>query len=78
MTTVSDNEAANAAAKAKGSFIGDTTGLGTWELPQPAVVVIGHDRVVRFAEVSPDWLLRTEAEPVLEAVRGLQTRAAAE
>ncbi len=23
-----------------------------------------------FADVSPDWLVRTEAEPVLEAVRG--------
>jgi peroxiredoxin len=72
------DEASKVAAKAKGSFIGDTTGLGTWELPQPAVVVIGQDRVVRFAEVSPDWLVRTEAEPVLATARGLQTRAAAE
>lgn len=67
------DEASKAASKAKGSFIGDTTGLGTWELPQPAVVVIGQDRIVRFAEVSPDWLARTEAEPVLEAVRELQS-----
>lgn len=65
------DEAAKAAAKAKGSFIGDTTGLGTWELPQPTVVVIGQDKIVRFAEVSPDWLVRTEAEPVLDAVRAL-------
>ncbi|WP_293399349.1 peroxiredoxin-like family protein [Phenylobacterium sp.] len=62
------DEASKAASRAKGSFIGDTTGLGTWELPQPAVVVIGQDRVVRFAEVSPDWLVRAEAETVLEAL----------
>lgn len=70
------DEAAKAAARAKGSFIGDTTGLGTWELPQPAVVLIDQDRVVRFAQVSPDWLVRTEAEPVLEALGALQAIAA--
>lgn len=62
------DEASKAASRAKGAFIGDTTGLGTWELPQPAVVVIGQDKVVRWVEVSPDWLVRTEAEAVLEAL----------
>jgi peroxiredoxin len=53
-------------------------GTGTWELPQPAAIVIGRDRIVHFADVSPDWLVRTEAEPILEAVRELtQVRAAA-
>jgi peroxiredoxin len=65
------DEASQAAQRAKGAFIGDTTGTGTWELPQPAVIVIDHERVVRFVDVSPDWLLRTEAEPVLEAVRDI-------
>jgi peroxiredoxin len=65
------DEASQAAQRAKGGFIGDTTGTGTWELPQPAVVVIDHERVVRFVDVSPDWLARTEAEPVLEAVRDI-------
>lgn len=63
--------ASQAAAKARGSFIGDTTGTGTGELPMPAVVVIDHDHTVRFAEVSPDWLVRTEAEPVIAAVRSI-------
>lgn len=63
--------ATQAAAKTKGTFIGDTTGTGTWELPQPAVVVIGQDRRVKFADVSPDWLVRTEADPVIAAVRDL-------
>lgn len=64
------DEASQAAQRAKGGSIGDT-GTGTWELPQPTVVVIGPDQVVRFADVSPDWLVRTEAEPVIAAVRAL-------
>ncbi|PZQ53368.1 MAG: alkyl hydroperoxide reductase [Phenylobacterium zucineum] len=70
------NAATQAASRAKGSFIGDTTGTGTWELPQPAVVVIGQDRRARFVDVSPDWLVRTEAEPILAAVRALELVAA--
>ena len=65
------DEASQAAQRAKGGFIGDTTGTGTWELPQPAVVVIDHERVVRFIDVSPDWLVRTQADPVLQAVRDI-------
>jgi peroxiredoxin len=57
------------AALRKGSFIGDVTGTGTWELPMPAALVIDQRCRLRFIDVSPDWLLRTEAETVLEAVR---------
>ncbi len=70
------DEASKASALAKGSFIGDTTGTGTWELPQPTVVVIDRDGVVAFADVRPDWLVRTEAEPILEAVQVLTLLAA--
>lgn len=59
------------------SWIGALTGTGTWELPQPAVVVIDSDRVVRFADVSPDWLVRTEAPEILAAIRRLDQAAAA-
>jgi peroxiredoxin len=65
------DEASRKAALAKGNGIGETTGTGTWELPQPAVVVIARDGTVAFAEVSPDWLVRTEAGPVLRAVKQL-------
>lgn len=65
------DEASQAAQRANGAFIGETTGTGTWELPQPAVVVIDRERVVRFVDVSPDWLVRTEADTVLEAVRDI-------
>ena len=65
------DQASQAAQRAKGAFIGETTGTGTWELPQPAVIVIDHERVVRFVDVSPDWLVRTEADAVLQAVRDI-------
>lgn len=58
-------------------WIGALTGTGTWELPQPAVIVIDSDRIVRFVEVSPDWLVRTEAPQVLAAVAALSEPVAA-
>lgn len=70
------DEASRDAARAKGNFIGDTTGTGTWELPQPAVVVIAQDASVAFVDVSPDWLVRTEAAPVLAVVEQLLGHAA--
>lgn len=62
------DEASRQAALAKGNGIGAVTGTGTWELPQPTVVVIGRDRRVQFAQVSPDWLVRSEAQPIIDAV----------
>jgi peroxiredoxin len=59
---------AKANAEAKGSNMGETTGTGTWELPMPAVIVVGQDGIIRFADVSPDWLQRTEAKAVLAAL----------
>ncbi len=61
----------------KGVSLGDITGTGTWELPMPAAIVIGTDRTVQFADISPDWLVRTEAAPILDAVRAIALRAAA-
>jgi len=55
----------------KGVNMGEVTGTGTWELPMPTVLVVDQDRTVRFVDVSPDWLDRTEAAPVLDAVRAL-------
>jgi peroxiredoxin len=70
------DEASRKAALARGNGIGETTGTGTWELPQPSVVVIAQDGTVAFVEVSPDWLVRTEAEPVLAVVEHLLGQAA--
>jgi peroxiredoxin len=63
------DEASKQLSLSKGAGIGEVTGTGTWELPMPTVVVIGRDRIVRFADVSPDWLVRTEAAEIIAAVR---------
>lgn len=42
-------------------------GLG--ELFHPAVVVVDANHVVRYVDVTPNWMARTEAGPVIEAVR---------
>jgi len=69
--TFTSSPAAQAHAKAAGSDLGAVLGTGRWELPMPAIVVVGQDRVVRLADVHPDWLVRTEADTVLGAVRPL-------
>jgi len=65
------------AMREKGVSLGDITGTGTWDLPMPAVIVVAQDGSVAFADISPDWLVRTEADPVLAAVRALSLAAAA-
>ncbi len=47
---------------------GEITGTGTWELPQPTVLVLDSEGIVRSVAVSPDWLDRPEAEDILAAV----------
>ena len=49
-------------------WIGAVTGTGTWELPQPAVLLVGPGRVVQWLQVSPDWLDRPEADDILARV----------
>jgi len=46
-------------------------GNGRWDLPYPTVVVIDQDYVVRFADAHPDWMVRTEIDAILDAVRSL-------
>ena len=58
-------------------WIGELTGTGTAELPQPAVIVIDRDRIVRFVDISPDWLDRAEAPEILDALSQIRTKAAA-
>ncbi len=69
--TFTASAASQAQARAHGTDLGQVLGTGQWELPMPTIVVIGQDRVVRFADVHPDWLVRTEAAEVIEAVRPL-------
>ena len=60
-----------------GSPIGEVTGTGTWELPMPSAIVIDQSRTVRFADVSPDWLVRSEPADIIAAVAAIQAREAA-
>jgi peroxiredoxin len=69
--TFTASAASRAHALASGSDLGEALGTGKWELPMPTVVVIDQSRVVRFADVHPDWLVRTEADAVIDAVRPL-------
>lgn len=58
-------------------WIGSLTGTGTWEWSQAAVVLIDTDHTVAFADISPDWLIRTEAPAVIAAAEALRVKAAA-
>jgi len=65
------NVESQAYALAKGANMPKLIGTGTWELPMPAAIVIDTDHVVRFVSISPDWLVRAEANEVIEAVSEL-------
>lgn len=47
------------------AWIGATLGTNSYEMTQPAVVILERDHTIRFVEASPDWLVRTEADKVL-------------
>ncbi|WP_336966448.1 peroxiredoxin-like family protein [Sphingobium aquiterrae] len=49
-------------------WIGEVTGTGSWELPQPAALLVGPGRVVQWLKVSPDWLDRPEAADILAGI----------
>ncbi len=49
-------------------WIGELTGTNSWTLPQPSVLIVDGSGQVRFVEVSPDWLRRTEADTILDAL----------
>lgn len=49
-------------------WIGEVTGTGTWELPQPAVLLVEPGRSVQWLHVSPDWLDRPEAEKIIAQI----------
>jgi peroxiredoxin len=65
--TYEANQASRAGGQGPG-WIGEVIGTNSWELPQPTAVVIAPDATVLFADVSPDWLLRTEARDILHSV----------
>lgn len=64
-------------ARARGNDLSAVTGASTWELPMPAVLLIDQPGTIRFADVTPDWLARTEVAPVLAAADQLVANASA-
>jgi peroxiredoxin len=54
------------------AFNGDTS----WTLPMPGRFVIGQDRVIRYAEVNPDYTQRPEPADMLPVLRRLTAKAA--
>lgn len=54
-----------------GADLGQVNGTGEWELAYPAVVVVGRDRVIRYADVHPDYTTRTEPSQILDALKSL-------
>ncbi len=49
-------------------WVGELTGTGTWDLSQPTLIAVDRDAIVRWVSVSPDWLVRPEADVVLQAL----------
>ena len=64
--------------RSMGHDIGAANGDGGWELPLPATYVIDVERVIRYAFVDVDYKKRAEPADVIDAVRNLTRRSAAE
>ncbi|ACB95464.1 peroxiredoxin-like family protein [Beijerinckia indica] len=63
------DEPSKQAALAKGYSLPEIIGTGTWELPTPAVIILDRGRVIRFIDISPDWVVRTEAETIISRLQ---------
>jgi peroxiredoxin len=59
------------AQRALGLDIRQGNGEGATELPMPTVLVVDRDRVVRFADVKPDYTSRTEVDAIVSALAEL-------
>ena len=51
--------------------LAEYNGDDSWRLPIPARFVVDSDRVIRYAESDPDYMIRPEPEETLEFLRGL-------
>jgi len=64
-------EANSATQQAATIPLGEVTGTGTWELPFPTALVVDEKGVVAWMDVTPDWMKRTEADALIDAVRSI-------
>jgi peroxiredoxin len=63
------SEEARAAAKASGSDAASANIDGTDDVPMPTTLVVDASRVVRWADVHPDFSMRSEPADIITAVR---------
>ena len=59
------------------SWIGATLGTNSYEIDQPAVLILDRGGAVRWLDVSPDWLDRTESDAILAQLPEVRVEAAA-
>ncbi|MDQ0836241.1 peroxiredoxin [Sphingomonas faeni] len=64
-------EANPAIRQAASTHLREVTGTGTWELPFPTTLVVDETGVVAWSDVTPDWMKRTEADAITDAVRSI-------
>lgn len=59
------------------SWIGSILGTNSYEIAQPAVLILNQDGSLRHLTVSPDWMLRPESEDILALLPEAQAASAA-
>ena len=59
------------AQRTLGLDIRETNAECATELPMPTVIVVDRDRIVRFADVHPDYTSRTEVQAIISALADL-------
>ncbi len=59
------------AQRTLGVDIRDGNAEGTTELPMPTVLIVDDERVVRFADVQPNYTSRTEVQDIVSALAEL-------
>lgn len=59
------------------SWIGATLGTDSYEIDQPAVLILDRGGKVRWFDVSPDWLDRTGSDAILAQLPEVDAKAAA-
>lgn len=65
------SQQARAAARASGVDVAGANIDGTGNLPMPATLVVGRDGVIRWADVHPDYSMRSEPADIIAAVTGI-------
>jgi len=71
--TFEPSEQGLAAQRELGIDIRSTRADGATTLPMPTVLIVDRDRVVRFADISPDYTGRTEVSQILTALQALES-----